>query len=175
LIQVSTFDFMDDAVGTEQAQLATHERRAAFGLGRIGRRSRKKSFAHIPVADAANHELASADDFQQGTVIGGERMQGANRAPFPLLAFLDRSQDLVQSRAVVHAGQGVRAALVDFLGHLPAPVQIGQPAAHAAPLLFPFRLSLLGAVHAEGLLVVHRHFDSQDATCCPVSFVVHLD
>ena len=72
---MGTGHFSDQAVGSQQAELASQRRRLASPLGGAGRRVAVQERAKVPVAEAVQEEFAPADRLQQRRILTRERLQ----------------------------------------------------------------------------------------------------
>ena len=125
-VAVAFGDFPDDAVGTQEAELAAD----LGGKGRdvvIGSLAWIEQRAQIAISEAGGGKLAACNDFEQGQIGGIANAQRPNTASVVAYAGRDLIEEFAEPGGVVDGTEGVEVGLVGALGDLGAAVKVSDP------------------------------------------------
>src|SRR2546425_4853137 len=157
LIAMSTGDFSDQAVGSQQAQPVTHAGGAppSFlpGRSRLG----EEDSLQVAVTEPVQGELPSVDRLQPRAILR-EGTPSPDAASVPLPTLSQTPDELFQRGVVVHFGQGIQVALRGSARDFGSPVQVGNPASQRPPSARPLGVTFQGTVDAQVVPMVQGGF-----------------
>jgi len=111
---------------------------------------------HVPVPHPTHRPLAPAEDFQQGRIRFGPRVEGAITAAVLHDRTADRPHHRADAFARPHTGQRCQITAVGRFTDLCPPVQVAHALAQDLPFLLPLRVAFVGAIDPELVRTVGR-------------------
>src|SRR5262245_12817548 len=170
MVAVRLGDFVDQAVCTQQTQLAGDGRGLPTFFPLVLGFAVQQA-AQIAIAEAVDGELAPVNRFQQTRVFFGQGVQTTRSFALPSHWFANRFGQFSQRMAVAHRGQPLDVAFVGSLANLGPALNVGYSFPQALPTFRAIFVPFLAAIHLHVPRVVDDGFDTQHRTL----LVVHLD
>src|SRR5215831_6711602 len=124
LVSMRAGNLLKQTVGPQEAEFPAHPGTSPPFFPRGSSFAGEEPSSQVPVAQAVEGELASADGLQQLLIAALAPTQAPDRPASPPDASLQAATQFLDRRAVIDAGQGVHVALMGFLRNLCPPVKI---------------------------------------------------
>ena len=111
MVTVCSFDFANEAMFAEQTKKSA-DLAGLAALFAPARRRAEQQFPHVAVAEAVECELATQQDFDQLSIVAGERVETAETPAFADHGSRDRIRHSPQRNCGVDGGECLQVTCV---------------------------------------------------------------